>query len=426
METLMNYIGELLKPLHIAPVTKDIYRGVLKLIVVLQHDFPEFIAANSSKLCANLPSHCIQLHNLILNASSPFSKPSDPLQPGLKVDRISEIRESPENINDVEAPLRQFGLSDVLDQALQNGPSEDAVAHIARAIQQKSRQSGVGFVPINADLKLIDSIVNYVGMQSIARAAQKQGPIFVSSSPDAALLSMLVHELQPEARYFFINSIVGQLREPNSHTHYFSQALLEIFGSDLDDQEETDIRNQVTRILFERLIAQWPQPWGLIVVIHEIVKNEKYMFFDLPFIKASPEVQQKLPLPTLIYILILPNRSPSVLLSSQADPFKPPSVMLDVIINNKTTILHGALCTILNSILETSLETAMSLRLVSSCYITYTHDTAFSHVHPRIFLCIASDGWVSKIFTSSGGDRAQRISLINASYMINVSSLPFV
>jgi len=154
-------------------------------------------------------------------------------------------------------------------------------------------------VPINVDLKLIESIVVYVGMHAISRAAQKSAPTFVRGSPDAELLSMLVHELHPEARYFFISSIVDQLRFPNADTHYFSQALLEVFGSDLNDQEESDIRQQITRILLERLIGQWPQPWGLIVTIHELIKNEKYMFFDLPFIKSSPEVRFKLKSPLM-------------------------------------------------------------------------------------------------------------------------------
>ncbi|KAF4633895.1 hypothetical protein G7Y89_g4215 [Cudoniella acicularis] len=295
MESLMFYVGELLKPLHLATVTKEIYQGVLKILVVLQHDFPDFVAANHSRLCANIPTHCVQLHNLILNANpAPYSKLPDPLQTGLKIDRIDEIRESPDNMNDVEAPLRQTGLFEILEQALQSGPSEDAVAHIAHAIQRKNaRQSGAGFVPINVDRKLIESLVVYVGMHSIARAAQKNGPTFVQASPDAALLSMLVHELRPEARYYLLSSLIDQLRFPNSHTHYFSQALLEVFGNDLNDQEESDIRQQITRILLERLIGQWPQPWGLIVTIHELVKNEKYMFFDLPFIKSNPDVGER-------------------------------------------------------------------------------------------------------------------------------------
>ncbi|KIN02112.1 hypothetical protein OIDMADRAFT_121717 [Oidiodendron maius Zn] len=290
---LFAYVGESLKPLTITPVSKVMYQGVLKLLVMLQHDYPNFVAAHHSKLCANIPSHCVQLQNLILNANPiPYTKIPDPLQPGLKIDRIEEIRDLPENMNDVEAPLHETGLFDVLNQALQNGPSEDTVAVITHEIQKKrGRESSFAFVPINVDVRLIDSVVVYIGTQSIARAARKGGPTYVQTSPDAALLSMLAHELNPEARYYFLNSIVSQLRFPNAHTHYFGQALLELFGTDHTDQEESDIRQQVTRILLERLLGHWPQPWGLIVTILELVKNDKYLFFEMPFIKATPEVR---------------------------------------------------------------------------------------------------------------------------------------
>jgi len=292
VESLMLYLGELLKPLQVALVTKDIYRGALKLLVVLFHDSPEFLASNHTRLCAAIPVHCIQLQNMVLTANqSALSKMPDPLQPGLKIDRLEEIRESPVIAYDVEAPLQQAGLLDLIDQALQSGPSEDAVAHIAHAIQRKTgHQTTAGFVPVNVDMQLIDAIVVHVGMHSIAKASQKGGPTFIQASPDAALLTMLIHELSPEARYYFLSDIVNQLRFPNSHTHYFSQALLEVFGNDMNDQEESDIRQQITRILFERLIGNWPQPWGLIVTIVELIKNEKYMFFELPFIKSVPEV----------------------------------------------------------------------------------------------------------------------------------------
>jgi len=292
MEALMFYVGELLKPQSVSRITKVVYHGVLKFIVVLQHDYPEFLAANHSKLLANIPSHCVYLHNLILNANpAAFSSMPDPLQPGLKIDRTDEIRESPQTKNDVEAPLRQSGLFDVLDQALQNGPNENFIAVIAHEIQKKKgRHTGFAFVPINLDLELINSIVVYVGMFAIARAAQKGGATYVQGSSDAALLSMLVHELNPEARYHLIISIVNQLRFPNSHTHYFSQALLDIWGIDHNDQEESDIRQQITRILLERLIGHWPQPWGIMVTCLELVKNDKYGFFELPFIKSHQDV----------------------------------------------------------------------------------------------------------------------------------------
>lgn len=39
----------------------------------------------------------------------------------------------------------------------------------------------------------------------------------------------LAVDLDTEGRYLFLNAIANQLRYPNSHTHYFSCALLYLF-----------------------------------------------------------------------------------------------------------------------------------------------------------------------------------------------------
>ena len=294
VKSLMSYLGELLKPQNLPTATYSIYAGVVKFLVVLQHDYPAFLVAYHSKLCANIPNHCIYLHNLILNANASASKRPDPLEPGLKIDRLDEIRESPQISSDVEAPLRQSGLFGLLEEALRSGPTEDAVAAITHEIRKKTgRATGFGFAPISVDLKLIEAIVIHIGMFAIARGVQKGGPSYAHGSSDAALFSMLAHELNPEARYYLLTSIVDQLRFPNSHTHYFGQALLDLWGSDPNDQEETEIRQQITRILLTRFIGHWPQPWGIIVTCIELMKNSKFNFFELPFIKAHPEVKYK-------------------------------------------------------------------------------------------------------------------------------------
>ena len=84
--------------------------------------------------------------------------------------------------------------------------------------------------------------------------------------------------------------MVNELRYPNMATHYFSQALLEIFGNDMSDPEENEVRQVLVRILLERLVGYWPHPWGLMITVMELVKNDRYQFCDLPFIKASPDV----------------------------------------------------------------------------------------------------------------------------------------
>jgi len=43
-----------------------LYKGSLRMLLVLLHDFPEFLASYHFSLCDAIPSECIQMRNLIL------------------------------------------------------------------------------------------------------------------------------------------------------------------------------------------------------------------------------------------------------------------------------------------------------------------------------------------------------------------------
>jgi len=86
--------------------------------------------------------------------------------------------------------------------------------------------------------------------------------------------------------------MANQLRWPNSHTHFFSYAVLHLFGSPSPDQQALDVQETITRVLLERLLVHRPHPWGLIITLLEILKNPTYQFWTLPFIESAPEVKR--------------------------------------------------------------------------------------------------------------------------------------
>jgi CCR4-NOT transcription complex subunit 1 len=49
-------------------------------------------------------------------------------------------------------------------------------------------------------------------------------------SAHSDIFQSLVVDLDSEGRYLFINAVPNQLRYPNSHTHYFGCALLNLFS----------------------------------------------------------------------------------------------------------------------------------------------------------------------------------------------------
>lgn len=284
---LLETLGEQLKVFEVSNVAKEIYRASLKLLVILQHDFPHFLAANHVRIYASIPPHCTQLLNTVLSAN-----PQQTPDAVAEVEPTDEARVSPRLAAEATVILREAGLLSVLDQALRSGPTEEIIATITHAItHDPPKETTFGQVPVMANVRLIGAIVIYVGQHAADQAARTNSIVSVSGDENTiSTLSLLLHELQPEARYYLLAGMINQLRFPSPHTDFFSQSLLYIFGKDLDDPEDSEIRQEITRILLERLIAFWPQPWGLMTLILELVKNEKYMFFELPFVKSTPEV----------------------------------------------------------------------------------------------------------------------------------------
>ena len=273
-------------PTIVSPLAKNLYRGVLRILLILHHDFPEFLAENHYRLCNIIPTHCMQLRNLVLSAyPSSFPELPDPFTAGLKVDRLEEIRTPPRIAGDIIQPL--LCIKDIVDSSLR---STDILDENISTIANAAHKQGSDFGDSHVDSPLLHALVVYIGQSALSAAGQKGGPSFSNDSPQAAFMTKLAKELHPEARYHYLSAIANQLRYPNSHTHYFSYALLHLFGNDLADQQESDVRQQITRVLLERLIVHRPHPWGLIITLLELLKNPSYMFWDLPFIKAAPEV----------------------------------------------------------------------------------------------------------------------------------------
>ena len=62
-----------------------LYRGTLRVLLVLLHDFPEFLCDYHYGFCDVIPPNCIQMRNLILSAFPRNMRLPDPLTLNLKV-----------------------------------------------------------------------------------------------------------------------------------------------------------------------------------------------------------------------------------------------------------------------------------------------------------------------------------------------------
>lgn len=82
--------------------------------------------------------------------------------------------------------------------------------------------------------------------------------------------------------------MANQLRYPNSHTYYFSYTILYLFSEQSKDQ----VKEQISRVLMERLIVNRPHPWGLLMTSAELLRNPIYRFWDHGFARCHKDMEK--------------------------------------------------------------------------------------------------------------------------------------
>ena len=292
---MLGFVSQLLKPAVLGGVSKELYRGVLRILLILHHDFPEFLADNHFRLCNIIPPHCTQLRNLVLSAfpSSILELP-DPFSDGLKVDRLEDIKRSPTVDSNIPDLLRKANVKELIDGILQSKNVTDE--GIERMVESLHSASEPFSDPVNPTT--LHAIVIYVGQMAVTSVSQSlgAGSSISTDGPHAVLLKKLAKILPVASRYHLLGAMVNQLRYPNNHTWFFSSTTLHLFEPNQLAPQDSEIRQQITRILLERLIVHRPHPWGLIIVLLELMKNRLYMFWEQPFVKTTPEVSNVLAL----------------------------------------------------------------------------------------------------------------------------------
>lgn len=88
--------------------------------------------------------------------------------------------------------------------------------------------------------------------------------------------------------YLVLSAVSTHLRYPNSHSTWFSSWLIHTF-SDSSSSTSEYIKEQIVRVLLEKLVAHRPHPFSVISTFVQLLKEES--FFKHSFITKSPEVQ---------------------------------------------------------------------------------------------------------------------------------------
>ncbi|KAH8375343.1 hypothetical protein KR200_009943 [Drosophila serrata] len=283
LQDLFKYLAPFLRNTELGKPVQLLYKGTLRVLLVLLHDFPEFLCDYHFGFCDTIPPNCVQMRNIILSAFPRNMRLPDPFTPNLKVDMLSDSSNAPKVLSSYIMNIQPPNFKKDLDSYLKARAPVTFLSELRGHLQVTS-EPGTRY-----NMTLMNALVMYVGTQAIALIRNKN---FVPNTSNIAhsahmdIFQNLAVDLDTEGRYLFLNAIANQLRYPNSHTHYFSCAVLHLFA----EANSEAIQEQITRVLLERLIVNRPHPWGLLITFIELIKNPIYKFWDHDFVHCAPEI----------------------------------------------------------------------------------------------------------------------------------------
>ncbi|KAK4414642.1 CCR4-NOT transcription complex subunit [Sesamum alatum] len=152
--------AELGEPVHF------LYKGTLRVLLVLLHDFPEFLCDYHFSFCDVIPPSCIQMRNIILSAFPRNMRLPDPSTPNLKIDLLAEISQSPRILSEVDAALKAKQIKSDVDEYLKTRQQGSSfLAELKQKLLLSPTDAARAGTRYN--VPLINSLVLYVGMQAI-------------------------------------------------------------------------------------------------------------------------------------------------------------------------------------------------------------------------------------------------------------------
>lgn len=291
LSVMLKFMEPYLRSAKLSEPVRLLYKGTLRVLLVLLHDFPEFLCDQHFNLCDNIPPSCIQMRNLVLSAFPRNMRLPDPFTPNLKVDLLPEISQSPRILAAPDHVLLNKQMHAQVDHYMSTRQPANFCEDLRAFLLLPPHEASACGTRYN--VPMLNALVLYMGMQAIAQlksvpTTKAKGQNQILQSVQMEVFQYLVEELDTEGRYLLLNAIANQLRYPNNHTHYFSCILLYLFG----DAQQEIIQEQVTRVLLERLIVNRPHPWGLLITFIELIKNPRYKFWSHGFTRCAPEIEK--------------------------------------------------------------------------------------------------------------------------------------
>lgn len=250
-----------------------IYKSILRFVLVLTHDFPEFVVTVVPEICTILPSNFTQIRNILLSAYPPEIQLIPISKAITSLDKVPGIGD----FHQIQVPQKHLIEEMQFHNAIK---SELAFSDLATQLDKK--------VGSGAIASFVVFITNVLLPQCALEGILS--PTFTSNHV-YFIINQLVRKINADALQVLVNVIIDQLRFPSKTTLFFYKTALALLKNTAK-QLPPQIGELIVTTVMERAGTPPPHPWGLRLLIRELMTNEEIRLFERPFVQNSEEVKR--------------------------------------------------------------------------------------------------------------------------------------
>jgi len=245
---------------------KSYFKGTLRMLLVILHDFPEFLIEMSFTLCESLPEKFYQVRNLILSAFPKNMQPPDPFRVvhSNQIELKEEFKQLPTILTNFEDRIMSIALHTEIMNYL-TSKNEHVFRNICTKLLINDNSE------ININYPVVNSFVLFIPWMIYKSSFDYQRVTELKLESHDLLWKLLVSS-NFEMREALLNAIMNQIRYPNPITFYFINLIFSIFSG----QNDENLQEQIIRIFVERLIIERPHPWGIMYTFIELIRNKNF------------------------------------------------------------------------------------------------------------------------------------------------------
>jgi len=200
---LLRFLAPFLNNEDMSPSSKVYYQATLRLLVVIMHDFQDFLVEFYHTISTAIPPHCVQLRNIVLCAF-PFAEGPLPNYYKSLDQLVPDMQRFPTVRSDYITALSAGNIRAAIDQHVRTSmpPAQPIVAELKNRIAVKTVGPD-GSNSITWNHTLLHAAVFYLGTTGIARIAQQRGVVeFDPKAPEVVILMNLAFALDSEGASF--------------------------------------------------------------------------------------------------------------------------------------------------------------------------------------------------------------------------------